>query len=67
MIVPALVVLGITALATTASAQIAVSGNDHKVVEKEYWVFGWDGARLIDSGHRVKVNGGPAAIRTAEK
>jgi DNA-binding beta-propeller fold protein YncE len=35
------------------------------MVEKDYWVFAWDGATLKDSGHRVKVNGGPAAIRTA--
>jgi len=37
------------------------------MVEKEYWVFEWDGARLRDTGQRVKVNGGPAAIRTAER
>src|SRR5882672_12146435 len=37
------------------------------MVEKEYWVFDWNGATLKDTGHRVKVNGGPAAIRTAEK
>ena len=37
------------------------------MVEKEYWVFSWDGRALKDTGHRVKVNGGPAGIRTAEK
>jgi len=37
------------------------------MVEKDYWVFQWDGATLKDTGQRVKVNGGPAAIRTAEK
>jgi hypothetical protein len=37
------------------------------MVEKDYWVFQWDGSSLKDSGQRVKVNGGPAAIRTAEK
>jgi DNA-binding beta-propeller fold protein YncE len=31
------------------------------------WVFAWDGSTLKDTGHRIKVNGGPAAIRTAEK
>jgi hypothetical protein len=41
-----LALLVIAALATTAGAQIAVSGNDNKV---------------------LLVNGGPAAIRTAEK
>jgi DNA-binding beta-propeller fold protein YncE len=37
------------------------------MVEKDYWVFGWDGTTLRDTGQRVKVNGGPAAIRTVEK
>jgi DNA-binding beta-propeller fold protein YncE len=37
------------------------------MVEKDYWVFAWDGATLKDTGHRVKVNGGPAGVRSAEK
>ena len=37
------------------------------MVEKDYWVFSWDGTTLKDTGGRVKMNGGPAAIRTAEK
>jgi DNA-binding beta-propeller fold protein YncE len=37
------------------------------MVEKEYWVFSWDGTTLKDTGQRVKVNGGPVAIRTADK
>ena len=37
------------------------------MVEKDYWVFAWDGQTLKDTGHRVKVNGGPVGIRTAEK
>ena len=37
------------------------------MVEKDYWVFQWDGSALRDTGQRVKVNGGPAGIRTAEK
>jgi DNA-binding beta-propeller fold protein YncE len=37
------------------------------MVEKDYWVFSWDGSSLKDTGHRVKVNGGPAGIRTAER
>jgi DNA-binding beta-propeller fold protein YncE len=37
------------------------------MVEKDYWVFSWDGTTLKDTGGRVKVNGGAAAIRTAEK
>jgi DNA-binding beta-propeller fold protein YncE len=37
------------------------------MVEKDYWVFQWDGRTLRDTGQRVKVNGGPAAIRTADR
>jgi len=37
------------------------------MIEKDYWVFQWDGSTLKDTGQRVKVNGGPAAIRTADK
>ena len=37
------------------------------MVEKDYWVFAWDGTTLKDTGARVKVNGGAAAVRTAEK
>ncbi len=37
------------------------------MIEKDYWVLQWDGTSLRDTGQRVKMNGGPAAIRTAEK
>ena len=37
------------------------------MVSKDFWVFSWDGTTLKDTGQRVKVNGGTAAIRTAEK
>jgi len=37
------------------------------MVEKDYWVFSWDGSTLTDTGQRIKVNGGPAAIRTADR
>jgi DNA-binding beta-propeller fold protein YncE len=37
------------------------------MVEKDYWLFNWDGTALRDTMQRVKVNGGPAAIRTADK
>jgi DNA-binding beta-propeller fold protein YncE len=37
------------------------------MIEKDYWVFQWDGTTLRDTAQRVKMNGGPAAIRTAEK
>jgi DNA-binding beta-propeller fold protein YncE len=36
------------------------------MVEKDLRVFSWDGRALKETG-RIKVNGGPAAIRTAEK
>ena len=35
------------------------------MVEKEIQVLRWDGTTLSDSGHRIKTNGGPAAIRIA--
>lgn len=37
------------------------------MVEKEIMVFKVDGDKLTDTEHRLKVKGGPAAIRTAEK
>jgi DNA-binding beta-propeller fold protein YncE len=37
------------------------------MVEKDYWVFSWDGTTLKDTGQRVKVNGGPVGIRIADK
>jgi len=36
------------------------------MVEKDLRVFAWDGRALKETG-RIKVNGGPAAVRTAEK
>ena len=36
------------------------------MVEKDIQVFSWDGNALKEIG-RLKVNGGPAAVRTAEK
>jgi DNA-binding beta-propeller fold protein YncE len=36
------------------------------MVEKEIQVFAWDGSALKEIG-RLKVNGGPAAVRTSEK
>lgn len=35
------------------------------MVEKDIQVFRWDGTALVDTGQRIKTNGGPAAIRTA--
>lgn len=50
--------------AFSADGKTILVGN---MIEKDYWVFQWDGATLRDTGQRVKMNGGPAAIRTAEK
>lgn len=47
-----------------ADSKTILVGN---MVEKDYWVFRWTGALLKDTTQRVKVNGGPAAIRAAEK
>jgi DNA-binding beta-propeller fold protein YncE len=51
-------------VAFTPDGKTLLVGN---MVEKEYWVFQWDGQTLRDTGQRIKVNGGPAGIRTAEK
>jgi len=37
------------------------------MVEKDIQVFQWNGSALRDTGQRIKVNGGPAAVRTVEK
>jgi DNA-binding beta-propeller fold protein YncE len=36
------------------------------MLEHEIQVFHFDGKKLEDSGQRIKINGGPAAIRTAK-
>ena len=53
------------------SQGVAFSADNHVIlvtnmVEKDIQVFQWDGKILNDSGHRIKVKGGPVAIRTAE-
>jgi DNA-binding beta-propeller fold protein YncE len=50
--------------AFTPDGKAILVGN---MVEKDYWVFRWDGTKLTDTGQRVKVNGGPAAIRIADR
>ena len=37
------------------------------MVEKDIQVLSLDGQTLKDTGQRIKVNGGPAALRTADK
>jgi DNA-binding beta-propeller fold protein YncE len=48
----------------SADGKTIVAGN---MVEKDLWVFEWNGSTLRDTGQRIKVNGGSAALRTAEK
>jgi len=51
-------------VAFSADGRTIVIGN---MVEKELWVFEWNGSTLRDTGQRIKVDGGSAAIRTADK
>ena len=51
-------------VAWTPDSKTILVGN---MVEKDYWVLAWDGSALKDTGQRVKMSGGPAAIRTADK
>ena len=37
------------------------------MVERDIVVFGFDGSKLEDTGQRIKLNGGGAAIRAADK
>jgi hypothetical protein len=37
------------------------------MVEKDIMIFKLTGDKLEDTGQRLKMQGGPAAIRTAEK
>ena len=51
-------------VAFSTDGKIILVGN---MVEKNIQVFDWDGSRLKDSGHSIKLNGGSAAIRVADK
>jgi DNA-binding beta-propeller fold protein YncE len=50
--------------AFSADGRTILVGN---MVEKDVQVFEWTGSALRDTGQRIKVNGGSAAIRTADK
>ena len=50
--------------AFSADGRTILVGN---MVEKDLWLFDWNGTALRDTGVRISVRGGPAAIRTAEK
>jgi len=48
----------------SADSRTILIGN---MVERDVWVFEWTGSTLRDTGQRIKVNGGSAALRTADK
>jgi DNA-binding beta-propeller fold protein YncE len=48
----------------SADSRTILVGN---MVERDVWVFEWTGSTLRDTGQRIKVNGGSAALRTADK
>jgi hypothetical protein len=37
------------------------------MVERNVQVLRWDGTSLTDRGERIRVNGGSAALRTADR
>lgn len=50
---------------------VAFAGDGKRIfvsnmVEKDIWTFAWDGTVLRDTGERLKMNGGPCALRTAD-
>jgi DNA-binding beta-propeller fold protein YncE len=51
-------------VAFSADGRTLLVGN---MVEKDLQIFDWNGSTLKDSGHRIKLNGGPAAVRIADK
>ena len=51
-------------VAFSADGRTLLVGN---MVEKDLWVFEWNGTTLRDTGQRIRVGGGSAAVRTAEK
>lgn len=51
-------------VAFSADGKIILVGN---MVEKNLQVFDWNGTALKDSGHSIRLNGGSAAVRIADK
>jgi DNA-binding beta-propeller fold protein YncE len=51
-------------VAFSADGRTILVGN---MVEKNLQVFDWNGSALKDSGHSIKLNGGSAAVRVADK
>ena len=48
----------------SADSRTILIGN---MVERDVWVFEWTGSTLRDTGQRIKVDGGSAALRIADK
>jgi DNA-binding beta-propeller fold protein YncE len=51
-------------VAFSPDGKVVLVGN---MVEKNVQVLDWNGTTLKDSGHSIKLNGGSAAVRTADK
>src|SRR5262245_44912623 len=51
-------------VAFSPDGKVVLVGN---MVEKNLQVLDWNGSTLKDSGHNIKLNGGSAAVRTADK
>jgi DNA-binding beta-propeller fold protein YncE len=51
-------------VAFSTDGRIILVGN---MVEKNLQIFDWNGTTLRDSGHQIKLNGGSAAVRIADK
>ncbi len=51
-------------LAFSADSSVILVGN---MVERNVQVLRWDGTSLTDRGERIRVNGGSAALRTADR
>jgi DNA-binding beta-propeller fold protein YncE len=51
-------------IAFSADSSVILVGN---MVERNVQVLRWDGTSLTDRGERIRVNGGSAALRTADR
>jgi DNA-binding beta-propeller fold protein YncE len=51
-------------VAFSADSSVILVGN---MVERNVQVLRWDGTALTDRGERIRVNGGSAALRTADR
>jgi hypothetical protein len=51
-------------VAFSADSRVILVGN---MVERNVQVLRWDGSSLTDRGERIRVSGGSAALRTADR